>query len=308
MERLVLCANPAASGFTGGHHRAVVARLRRTFEVTVEWPRSTAEARSISAAAASDSFDLVAAMGGDGVVHHVANGLGGTNTKLGIIPAGTTNVYARLLRIPSDPVAAAAFIATRPPSVLLPAAMLTLDRGELGVESRLATFSCGMGFDAAVVERAEREPYRKHHFAGLHYARSAAAVAWTEVGGRPTELAIRSRHRSAEGVAVFVALHDRYSYFGRLPIRFGNHLPGTLTALIAHRLSRRSLARIAGAIVTGRDLDGINDLEVWAGITSMEIEPKGETGAQADGELLGNPNRLSIATRDGFLKVLRPDP
>ena len=38
-------------------------------------------------------------MGGDGVAHHVGNALVGTDTALGLIPVGTTNVLARILGI-----------------------------------------------------------------------------------------------------------------------------------------------------------------------------------------------------------------
>lgn len=57
-----------------------------------------------------DGFDLVVAAGGDGTINEVVNGLAGLKKrpKMAIIPAGTTNDYARALRIPrEDPLAAA---------------------------------------------------------------------------------------------------------------------------------------------------------------------------------------------------------
>lgn len=309
MERLLLCANPAASGFTGGLHRAVLARLRRQFDVESEWPETAADTRATSAAAAADGYDIVVAMGGDGVVHHVANGIGGTPTALGIIPVGTANVLARLQGVPSRALPAAEFICTGPPARLMPAAMLTLDHGERGVESRLATFSCGVGFDAAVVERAEQEPHRKYHLAGLHYARSAVSVAWTEFARREPALAVRARDRSADAVAVFVRLYDRYTYFGRIPVRFGSHRPDTLAVLVARSLYRRRIPSVLWRAVTGADLERIEGFEVWSGITSLEVAG-GADGmrVQADGELLGSPRKFSVAVRANHLRVLTADP
>ena len=45
-------------------------------------------------------FDAVVAIGGDGTVHDVAEGIAGTHTALGIIPMGLTNTLARHLGIP----------------------------------------------------------------------------------------------------------------------------------------------------------------------------------------------------------------
>ena len=102
MRRLLLIANPSASGFTGAALREVEATLGIAYEVTTAWPNSPGESRQAAADAANDGYSVVAAMGGDGVVHHVANGLAFSRTALGVIPTGTTNVVARILRIPMN--------------------------------------------------------------------------------------------------------------------------------------------------------------------------------------------------------------
>lgn len=70
-------------------------------------------AKNEATRAGKEGFDLVIAAGGDGTVNEVVNGLAGLEKSptLAIIPAGTTNDYARALRIPrDDPVAAAKVI------------------------------------------------------------------------------------------------------------------------------------------------------------------------------------------------------
>ena len=306
MLRTLLCSTPVASGFTGGLHREVVARLREHLDLELEWPTGPAEARSISAAAAAEGFDLVIAMGGDGVVHHLANGLGGTDTALGIIPAGTTNVLARIMGIPGRPLAATEFICSLPRAEQVPAAMLTLDHGQSGVESRLATFSCGVGLDAAVVERAEQEPHRKYRFPGLHFARTALTLTRNDFSKRPPELEVGTRLRSSRAVAVLVSLYDRYSYFGRLPIRFGTHQPGTLSLLIVRKLPTRRLWPVLYRLATGTRIGNVKGLEVWNGVSSLEVTVPNGSLAQADGELLGTPARFSVAARVDHLRVMKP--
>lgn len=60
--------------------------------------------------AAKEGFDLIVAAGGDGTINEVVNGLAflDKRPKMAIIPAGTTNDYARALNIPRDNILEAA--------------------------------------------------------------------------------------------------------------------------------------------------------------------------------------------------------
>src|SRR5437868_2890417 len=68
-------------------------------------PRVTLEpgdGTAMAAAAARAGADAVIAIGGDGTVNEVLNGLDGFDTPLGIIPVGTANDFARQAGIPPD--------------------------------------------------------------------------------------------------------------------------------------------------------------------------------------------------------------
>lgn len=69
-----------------------------TYQTTPEHFSAAKEAKR----AALAGFDLIVAAGGDGTVNEVINGIAGLEKRpiLGIIPAGTTNDYARVLQIP----------------------------------------------------------------------------------------------------------------------------------------------------------------------------------------------------------------
>jgi len=63
------------------------------------------DARRLAAEAVADGFELVVAAGGDGTVNEVLNGLGDVpdgfaRARLGVLPLGTINVFARELKIP----------------------------------------------------------------------------------------------------------------------------------------------------------------------------------------------------------------
>lgn len=81
-----------------------------TFATTPEPNSAQNEAKR----AAQMGFNLIIAAGGDGTINEVVNGIAPLKhrPKLGIIPAGTTNDYARALRIPREsPIEAAKVIA-----------------------------------------------------------------------------------------------------------------------------------------------------------------------------------------------------
>ncbi|MGT2960914.1 diacylglycerol kinase [Streptococcus caballi] len=77
---------------------------------TTPWPNS---ARDEAKRAAKAGFDLVIAAGGDGTINEVVNGIAplAKRPKMAIIPTGTTNDFARALKIPrGNPVEAAKII------------------------------------------------------------------------------------------------------------------------------------------------------------------------------------------------------
>ena len=62
-------------------------------------------ARRLATEAVTDGFDLIVAAGGDGTVNEVLNGIGDApdgfaRARLGVLPLGTVNVFARELKIP----------------------------------------------------------------------------------------------------------------------------------------------------------------------------------------------------------------
>lgn len=103
--RVLLIANPAAQHGNGAQAAAVAADLLG------EWlgpdaldcveTKSARHAISIASGASADRYAAVLALGGDGLVHEVVNGImqlkKGERPLFGLIPAGSGNDYARTL-------------------------------------------------------------------------------------------------------------------------------------------------------------------------------------------------------------------
>jgi diacylglycerol kinase (ATP) len=113
------------------------------------------DARALAQAAAANQISLVVAAGGDGTIAEVANGLAGSESRLGIIPLGTANVLANEfgLNKPAREVAAALAFGRR--RRLWPGRAITSDGCRLFVQM------LGVGFDAHVVHRLS--PFLKRH-------------------------------------------------------------------------------------------------------------------------------------------------
>ena len=286
MDRITVIANPVASQFTGGSHRDVMALLSETHEVEALWPGSANEATAASIHAVEDGASVVVAMGGDGMVHHVAQGLVGTGTALGIIPAGTTNVIARLFDIPSRHTKAARLIADGAEPRRVGTARLTMLRG-ITETVHHAIFACGLGLDAEVVRVADDDPYRKYRFGSLHYARSALGVGFKTHPSVKPHVSLSADDHEAVATTALVQFREIYTYFGRVALRFDDQEPDPMSVLVLERLRRRRIPTILFSALFHRDLDEIAGFEVWPNLKSVSFEADPPVSAQADGEGLG---------------------
>jgi diacylglycerol kinase family enzyme len=303
MDRAVVIANPVASQFTGGSHRDVMAQLAKTHEVEALWPGSAPEATDQARTAVSDGAAVVVAMGGDGMVHHVAQALVGTEAALGIIPAGTTNVVARLLQIPSRPSKAVRLIARTEEPKTIGTVRMDLQRGETETVHH-AVFACGFGLDAKVVQVADADPYRKYRFGSLHYARSALGVGFKEFPAVKPHVDFRAEGHEARGTTALIQFRPVYTYFGKIALRFGDEPPQPMSALIVGRLKRRRIPRIFFDAMTHRDLDAIAGFEVWPHLKTFELDAEPPVAAQADGENLGMVDGGTLGWEADSLRVV----
>ena len=306
MRRLVLIANPAASGFTSSLYREVVALLSGPFDVTSVWPNGPNEARSVAAEAAAEACDVVAAMGGDGIVHQVANGLLGGKTALGIIPAGTTNVLGRIIGYPTDPRDAAEAISLSSAVRRVPVAKVATDSA-LGVQQRLATFAAGVGFDAAVVERAERTPLAKVPLGALHYAWNTARVLSGDYRKRLPNLRVTTGDRRADAVAVMVQLHDTFTYFGPVRLSLNGGRPSPAAAVVT-RFDTLRMLRLLARAARGLDPSRVPGVEIWTDFDAITVEADPAVWAEADGELLGKASHVEIIPAAEGLPIVDTGP
>jgi diacylglycerol kinase (ATP) len=101
--RTCVIFNPAARGNKARHFRRHLGDMAGdcAFKATA----AAGDARRLAAESVGEGFELIVAVGGDGTVNEVLNGIGDApdgfaRARLGVLPLGTVNVFARELKIP----------------------------------------------------------------------------------------------------------------------------------------------------------------------------------------------------------------
>ncbi len=287
MSGVVILANPAASGFSGMKLRVALAVLGP--ETIVHWPEDREATASLAAAAGATGATVVA-MGGDGMVHHVARGVIGTPGRLGIIPVGTTNVLARIAGIPSDVEDAAATIADGD-TARLPTATASWD-GD-GTVTRPVLFSLSVGWDAAVVAKAEATPYDKSRGGLWLYARTAFGQLHRELGRIPDLIIDGDPILAGAAIALQVQVHHVYTFAGPVEMRLGPAVEGRLLAGTWRRMRAGAIPSIAWASRTPEGVGSHADIDV-AAVEAVGCSAAHPVPIQIDGEPLGTCRRLRV--------------
>ncbi len=117
------------------------------WEYEIITTKAPGHATKIAKEAAARKTSLVAAIGGDGTINEVIQGIVGTETCLAIIPGGTGNDHARSLDIPLNPAKATALLAE--------GKIISMDIGK----ERDRNFGCltAIGFPVDVIDHTNRK-------------------------------------------------------------------------------------------------------------------------------------------------------
>ena len=140
--------NPIAGKTRPAEAAEKIHRVFRAQEVNYSIQQSTypGEAIDLARKASQKGTEVVVAVGGDGTVNEVVNGIEGSPVKLGVIPSGTGNDFAYSFNIPDDIAEAC--------RILLAGKTRMIDLGQ--VNDRKFINLVGVGFDGAVAEMTNR--------------------------------------------------------------------------------------------------------------------------------------------------------
>src|SRR5512134_878555 len=237
--------------------------------------------------AAIEGADAVVAVGGDGTMNEVADGLAGSATRLVFVPHGTGNVFAREFSLPGS----------------VEGCMDLLTSGKT-ISVRLAKANDrhfvllgSAGFDAEVVERMN---HRQKNLLGI--------AAYVLCGARhllrsqpPLWLEFPDRER-VKAQAVIVARGKKYG--GNVTIAPAGDIAGETFQVIALlRKGRWSIAKFALDALRGKHVSSRNLLIRES--PSLFVRSTIPSACQVDGEYLG-PLPVRFTVSDVLLRIVVP--
>lgn len=310
--RALLIANPKATSTS----RRVRDLLFRTFanDLDLELAETghRGHATELARHAAEKRYDVVVALGGDGTVNEVVNGLLANGPAdqaeglpaLAVLPCGSANVFARALGLPNDPVRATARVLD---------ALRTGRQRSIGLglaDDRYFTFAAGIGLDAEVVHAVENL---------RTYGERANPALYVRAGLRQFFKVSDRRHPAltleGDGIAPIDGLYlaivsntSPWTYFGRRPVvpspqadfdagldLFGTRTLSALT--IAYQLAQMLLPRGSGG-VRGRAAVNVHDA------TELILKASRPLAFQLDGDYLGVRESVTIRSVPKAIQIV----
>lgn len=248
MQKVMLIANLHAGSVSARTKEVIVKALQADFKLEVAITARREHAGELAADAVDRDFDVALAFGGDGTINEVAQGLVGTDVALGVLPGGTTNVMARSLGIPTAPVDATAFVASR----LRSGTRRRINVGQ--VEHRYFLFSAGMGLDAEVVRRVEADPEEKRKKREWLFLSNALRAGLTTYRGKDPIIDLRFGAEQHNVMTAVVCNGRPFTYFKRFPVDVcpGATLDAGFDVFGLKKLSAATAPRLAWSLFVSR--------------------------------------------------------
>ena len=271
--------NPLARG----EKAAAFQKRLESLQTELDFRETTSpdSARLLAKAAVEQGCDTVAAAGGDGTFNEVLNGVGLVpkafeRVRLGLLPLGTANVFAKELGLPLE-LEAALEVLRRGKERLVDLAMAFFEEEGQSVCRYFGQLG-GAGLDARAIDLVNWK-WKKHLGTLAYVAAGLKALAET-----PVKLTVSNGAETASGELALIG-NGRY-YGGKFEVFPGAGLEdGLLRAAVFERVRWADLARRGWGLLTRTMLrqEGIRILQG----STLELKSDQETPFHLEGDLAG---------------------
>lgn len=295
--RVCVIFNPVARGDKARRFRNHLDDIGR--HASLKLTRCPGDARSLASEAVNEGFETIVAAGGDGTLNEVLNGIGDApdgfeRARLGVLPLGTVNVFARELAVPMKLDAAwQTILRQREARIDLPSAEYCSD-GKL--HHRWFAQLGGAGLDARAIELVDWRLKKKvgplaYVYAGFKAILEEKPMLTASANGSKIsgELILFGNGRLYGGN--FATFHEAQMDDGKLDV------------CVFPQSSLMTLARCAGPLLTSGKLPEVAVRRFQA--SEFQLEGPASAMFELDGELIGKlPVKFAVHRRR--LRVIVP--
>lgn len=292
MAKIGFIVNPTAGRGRGRRLWESFASTLSVFgESTVWYSERPGHATELARAAADAGYQRVGAVGGDGTLAEVVNGLVGTDTALGIVPGGTGNDFVRGLGVPLEMKSAA--------ELLFTGETRKVDLGKIESGPYFINVA-GVGFDAEVARTVNSYP--KYLGGTIPYLAGIATTLWRY---KPYPVEIELDGTVLRRDIFLVAIGNASSYGGGMKICPDAKIDdGLFSVCIGSDIGRLEVLRLVPSIYSGGHV-GHPKVEILTA-KHIEIRSPHPVPGMADGELVGAVP-LAYDILPGALDLVLPD-
>lgn len=301
VKRVLLISNAHAGSVSRRTKEVIVKALQADFKLESQDTQSREHATELAREAAESGFDAVIAFGGDGTINEAAQSLVHSDVSFGFIPGGSTNVMARSLGVPRDPVEATAFVASH----LRSGTSRVVNVGRLN--DRYFLFCAGVGFDAEVVRRVEADPESKRRRGEWFFLSNALKVAFTQYRGTDPQITLETPDGSTARVVLLICANGRpFTYFKGLPVDACPQAELDLGLDVFGVLKVRAVTipRIAWAVLVSRGHVSWRNGVYHHDLERATVRCDRPLPLQVDGDYIGDHEVIELGVERDSLRLL----
>jgi YegS/Rv2252/BmrU family lipid kinase len=285
MPRAKVIINPVAGASSTRRKWPRISRLLKHIGLSFdyEYTEGVGHAIELARVAASDGYRYLVAVGGDGTVNEVANGIlrstNASSTSLGVISTGTGSDFARSMGLPRHYLNACSAL-THGQKALIDVGIVEYQhKGQ--TQQRYFVNAAGIGFDAAVVESTERLP--KLFGGTVPYV---FGLLRTLIGYRNTSVVVRIGDKVERTRVVTVAVANGSYFGGGMHVAPDASLNDCLfDVMIVRDMGKFELLRAFPRVYKGTHVT--HPKVVMGKAAEVTVESPERILVHADGELLG---------------------
>ena len=302
--RLLLLVNSSASSVTPRGRVLIQKALAEEHDLTVAETNRRGHASRLAQGAARSGVEAVVVLGGDGTLNEAANGLVGTDVALAALPGGSTNVFARAIGLPNDPLVAIE-------RVLEGLAKDQVRPVGLGsANGRYFLFHAGIGFDAAAVHQVERRSELKR-WAGHPLFLWAAVTTWFRHydHDRPRfSVRIAEAPVVDDGYFAICLNTNPYTFLGNRAVSLAPEttLDNGLALITFRSLGLWTLVRTGLTALARGNVRGQRGVGLATDVDDVRIEGYGPVPLQVDGDYVGEVERIELRHEPEAIRLVLP--